>query len=264
MRPVSTFFRSARAILAAVLLAAALLTGGPGGAAAAGYRIAVMEATPPFSYRAPDGRLTGFNVEIMRALCRVMDATCTFVELPFQAVLDAVAEERCDVGLANFLRTPDREARVDFSAPYWRSSSSFIGPMRDAAVPGPEAVRGRSVAVIRTTRQHAYMERMAGDVDQLVTVASLEDLWRTLTAGEAEFALVPTLAGLDFLLTHDGRAFSTIGTPLAGDGLGGTVHLVVPKGRRSLLNALNGAITTIRADGSYQEIGRRYFPFDVY
>ena len=262
MPPARALIRTVRAVLLLALVAAALT--GAAAARAGGYRIAVMEATPPFSYRAPDGRLTGFNVEIMRELCRVLAATCTFVEVPFQAVLDEVAGGRCDIGLANFLRTPEREALVDFSAPYWRSSSSFIGPAAEAAKPASEAVAGRTVAAIRTTRQHAYLTRPAGPAGRVVAVDHLEELWRALTRGDADFVLVPTLAALEFLLSGEGRDFATVGAPLTDDGLGGTVHLVVAKGRGDLLESLNRAIAAIRADGAYQEVGRRYFPFDVY
>jgi ABC-type amino acid transport substrate-binding protein len=246
------------ATLLALLLAAAPVQAGPT------IRVAVMEATPPFSHRAPDGGLTGFNVDIMRALCRAMAATCRFDEMPFQDVLEAVASGRYEVGLANFLRTPEREARVTFSAPYWRSSSSVVGPPAETDRAVPQAMAGRRLAVIRDSRQHAYAKGIAGSLAALVEAPHLNDLWRALRDGRAELALVPTLAALGFLMSEEGKAFSTVGTPLMDDGLGGTVHIVLARGRPDLKAAVDDAIAAIRADGSYQEVNRRYFPFDVY
>ncbi|WP_448188607.1 substrate-binding periplasmic protein [Azospirillum sp. sgz301742] len=255
--------RGLRAALLAVLLAAGGVLAGGGTAHAAGpvVRVAVMETTPPFSYRAPDGTLTGFNVEIMQALCRVMAATCTFEEVPFQNLLEAVATGRYEYGLANFLRTPEREARAAFSAPYWRSSSSFVGPANEADRAMPQAAAGRRVAVIRGSRQHAYMVQQGATP---VEVTHRTEQWQAIRDGKADFALMSTLAALGLLMSDEGKAFSTIGTPLMNDGLGGTVHIVMPHGRPDLKRAVDDAIGAIRADGSYQEVNRRYFPFDVY
>ena len=262
LRSASIERRSVGRRLGAALLAVLLAAGGaPAHAAGPAVRVAVMEATPPFSYRAADGTLTGFNVEIMQALCRVMAATCSFEEVAFQDVLEAVAAGRYEYGLANFLRTPEREARAVFSAPYWRSSSSFIGHVGETDRAMPQAAAGRRVAVIRGSRQNAYMVRMGGTPVEVVHRA---DQWQALRDGRADFALMSTLAALGFLMSDEGKAFSTVGTPLMDDGLGGTVHIVMPPGRPELKGAVDEAIGTIRTDGSYQEINRRYFPFDVY
>jgi ABC-type amino acid transport substrate-binding protein len=253
-----------RPALALVLLLVLALPGAPALAQTRTYKVAVMEATPPFSYRGPDGTLTGFNVEIMREACRAMKATCSFEEIPFQAITDDVSTGRYDFGLANFLRTPEREAKLTYSAPYWRSSSSFIGPVESANTPGVEAIRGAKVAAIKTSRQFTYLRRFERDVGQLVPVTDLEELWEALRTRKADYGLVPTLAAFGFLLSDDGRRFSTVGTPVAEDGLGGTVHIVMPKGRNDLKAVVDEAIGAIRVDGSYQDVNRRYFPFDVY
>ena len=245
----------------------AILPATGGGTAHAGapiVRVAVMAASPPFSHQAPDGTLTGFNVEIMQALCRVMAATCRFEEVPFQDLLEAVASARYDYGLANFLRTPDREAKVVFSAPYWRSSSSVVGAPGEADKAVPQALAGRRVGVIRGSRQHAYVKRIAGTLAGVVEASHLSELWDALRAGRIEFVLVSTLAALGFLVSEEGKAFSTIGTPMMDGGLGGTVHIVMPPGRPELKAAVDEAIAAIRIGGAYQDVNRRYFPFDVY
>jgi len=253
-----------RPAVALVLLVALALFGTAAQAQSRSYKVAVMEATPPFSYRGPDGTLTGFNVEIMREACRAMKATCSFEEIPFQAITDDVSAGRYDFGLANFLRTPEREAKLTYSAPYWRSSSSFIGPVEAANTPGLEAIRGARVAAIQTSRQFSYVRRFEREMAQLVPVTDLEELWEALRTRKADYGLVPTLAAFGFLLSDDGKRFSTVGTPIAEDGLGGTVHIVMPKGRSDLKAIVDEAIGAIRVDGSYQDVNRRYFPFDVY
>jgi len=262
-----TLFRCAPRLPAVMILLAAVAGLIPWPAARAADRVvnvAVMEATPPFSYRESDGTLTGFNVEIMRELCRAMKASCNFEEVKFQDLPAAVSSGRYDYGLANFLRTPEREQILAFSAPYWRSSSSLIGSVRELEKPLVEAVRGRTVVVIGGSRQFAYMKRLEGELKKLVVVRHLENVWEVLNAQEADFTLLPTLAALPYLMSQTGKDFTTIGLPNSEDGLGGTVHVVMPKGRDDLKAAIDEAIGAIRVDGSYQRVNRQYFPFDVF
>ena len=57
-----------RGLLAATFIGWLMLAGSVAGAASA-LRLLVLESSPPMSYRDADGRLTGFTIEIARAVC---------------------------------------------------------------------------------------------------------------------------------------------------------------------------------------------------
>src|SRR5262249_12839123 len=52
---------------------------------------------PPFHFAGPDGALTGFSVEIARAVCDKLGWTCTIQPRRFDTLLDSLAEGRGDV-----------------------------------------------------------------------------------------------------------------------------------------------------------------------
>jgi ABC-type amino acid transport substrate-binding protein len=54
-------------------------------------KVGVIQHSPPMSYLDAGGGLTGFNVEIMRELCRELAARCDTVVLPLERVVDALA-----------------------------------------------------------------------------------------------------------------------------------------------------------------------------
>ncbi|MEH0071711.1 transporter substrate-binding domain-containing protein [Pannonibacter sp. Pt2-lr] len=45
---------------------------------------------PPFSFRDPQGRLTGFNVDLARAVCEELGASCSLRVKAFEALPDAL------------------------------------------------------------------------------------------------------------------------------------------------------------------------------
>ncbi|WP_247895182.1 substrate-binding periplasmic protein [Azospirillum brasilense] len=231
-------------------------------------RIVVIDHSPPFSDRDADGLLVGFNIDFGRELCRSLGAVCSFDAAPFKQIIDDVAAGRYDIGFGNVLRTPDREQRLLFSIPYWRSSTSLVGHRGMPELSLEEAIRSRRIAAIRGSRQHAVLVRLT-DADpslqaNLVPVSTLDDLWNAIRNGKSEMAIGPTLNVVHFLLSDAGEGFETIGTPMSEDGLGGTVHIIFPRGQHALKASVDRALTALRNDGTYQRINRNYFPFDIY
>ncbi|MDQ2101076.1 substrate-binding periplasmic protein [Azospirillum isscasi] len=269
-----TRFSTARAILlSAILLAGPAAVGparaeAPPPAARPHLRIVVIDHSPPFSDRNAEGALVGFNVDFGRELCRSLQAVCSFDAAPFKQIIDDVAAGRFDIGFGNVLRTPDREQRLLFSVPYWRSSTSLVGRRGTPEMTLEEAVRDRSIATIRGSRQHEALIRLAKADPKLeanlVPVTTLEDLWGAMRSGQSDMAIGPTLNVVHFLLSDAGDGFETIGTPMSENGLGGTVHIVFPPGQHELKASVDRALAALRSDGTYQRINRGYFPFDIY
>lgn len=103
-------------------------------------RVAVLTHSPPMSYIDEAGDLTGFNVEVMRALCDVMAVKCVPVPVSLDRVVDAIAAGEFDFAAVSLLATPERRARVLMSKPYYRSISVWFA--RPGVVPGGGACRG--------------------------------------------------------------------------------------------------------------------------
>lgn len=227
-------------------------------------RIVFTENLSPFSERETNGDLTGFNVDLARAMCRVMKVDCVFTAEPLKALIDDVAAGRFDIGFGNLLRTPEREKRLLFSEPYWRSSSSLIGRRGTPDISLAEAVRTLRIATIKGSRQNDVLARLAGADHTLITVPTTEELWVSLREGKCDLAIAPTLNAMHFLLSDGGEGFETVGNPMTDNGLGGAVHIVFPPGRGDLKTAVDHAVEALRSDSTYQSLNHRYFPFDIY
>lgn len=218
------------------------------------------------------GGLAGFNEALAREICRRAGARCAFSSLEFKSILDGVAQGEYQLGFGNFLRTPERERQVSFSAPVWRSSSRLIGTpaaaKRFAADNGGEVLLerlvGARVITISGTAQHRYLQANAAVRGlSMVEMAVLQEVPARLLAGEADFLLVPALSGYALISTLPDGKLQFVGPAVAEHGLGGSVHIALPKGDVAVQKAVDQAIAAIRADGSYQRIVRQFFPFSL-
>lgn len=225
--------------------------------------IGITGTAPPFVITDPNGRLDGFNVELAKLLCQRMDRRCSLEPTTFPLLLNGIEEGTFQIGIGNALKTAERETKMLFSAPIWRSTSSFVGPAGMIAVDPAKARSQYRVCVVRKSIQEVFLAEQPGPAGNIIAVSTFRDLFDTLIAGTCAVALLPTVNVLEFLSRDHGRKFDYAGPPLRDPRLSGSVHIVVTKGRPELLQALDTAIATIQRDGSYRPLIARYFPFDI-
>jgi ABC-type amino acid transport substrate-binding protein len=249
------------------VLALAILLSGRAGIAWAGepLRVAMIKDSPPLSFQAGDGTVSGFNVDLAEEICRRLELACTLTPLSFTAILDEVSAGRQDVGFGNLLWTAEREKRVRFSVPIWRSRSSFVGQDGVAFVDAtPESlVKGRRVALIRGSMQHRYIVERFPDVAR-VEVSSVLACFEALRDGQADLTLQAMVMALPFLSRPEWGNPNYVGRELPAATLGGPVHIALAPQRPDLKIRVDAAIAEILADGTYKKISRKYFPFDIY
>ena len=80
---------------------------------------------PPFSYAGPDGRATGFSVELLRAALAAMDREVTFKTGPWADVRGWLEKGEIDA-LPLVGRTPERESLFDFTVPYMSLHGAIV------------------------------------------------------------------------------------------------------------------------------------------
>lgn len=216
--------------------------------------------------------LAGFNEALAREICRRISARCVTVHSTFGEILPGVESGRFDLGFGNFLRTPEREKRVAFSDAIWRSSSRLLTTPQAAArmasrAPGEvtlDSLQGVRVAVVDGTQQHAYLRSIASERRlTVIPLPTMADALLALKEDRADLALLLTLATYAMISREPSGRFEFVGPPVADRGLGGTVHIALPKQKEDVLSQVNQAINALRADGSYQRIARQFFPFSM-
>lgn len=238
-------------ILRCLVVTLALMCSLHGHAAEKALRVAVLNHSPPMSYTDAAGVLTGFNVEIMYALCEAMGVKCEPVPVTLERVVDVVAAGEFDFAAVSLLSTPERRARVLMSKPYYRSISVWFA--RPGVVPG-----GVSSAVVRGGVQARYVQAQGW---KSLLLDSHGEVVTALLRGHAEAALLPMATAV--ALQQDSRIhpLGLTTTLLRDPQLAGDVCLSVNPRTPELLARLNEAIDRIKRDGRFDRINSRFIPF---
>jgi ABC-type amino acid transport substrate-binding protein len=226
--------------------------------------VAVNSNDRPFGWTDEKGELTGFSVDIAKALCQAMNRECRLQPAVFADFIPGVASGKFDFVVANILRTPEREKLVSFSDRFWRSSSTFVGRPGVVAAISREQLAGKRLAVQKGAVQERYLREMYGDVAIIDTYPNNADRNAALASGAADLMLGSTMSHFAFLTDKGGEHFEIIGEPIYDHGLGGDVAIPLAKGREDLRQAINAAMATILRDGTYARINNTYLPSSAF
>ena len=220
----------------------------------------------------PGTELIAVNDDLAREICRRIHARCTVSFVPFNEVLPGIEDGRFDLGFGNLLRTPERDKRVAFSTPIWHSSSRMLGTPATAEAFATrlgqplslDNLRDARVATLEGSLQLTFLNAIASQRGlTVVTRKTAQEVLETLRDNTADFGLLTVLSAYALLNRDTTRQIEFVGSAVADRGLGGTVHIALPRQNDALRLSVDQAIAAIRADGSYQRIARRHFPLGL-
>lgn len=235
---------------------AALLAGlSLSASAAQTLRFATEASYPPFEFVDSDNKIQGFDVDLANALCKEMDATCTFTNQAFDSLIPSLKFRRFDAVMAGMDITPDREKQVLFSKPYYDNSAIFIaqkGKMADVA-----ALKGKRVGVQNGTTHQKYLSDKHSDIT-VVPYDSYQNAVLDLKNGRIDAVFGDTAVVNEWLKQNANLA--PLGEKVTDKDYFGTgLGIAVRQGNSELLGKFNAALEKIKADGTYKTIYSKWF-----
>lgn len=82
----------------------------------------------PFEFVADDGTVTGYDIDIMRAIAEGAGLAFEVLDVEFDGILGNLAAGSCDVVASALTINDERAAEVDFTEPYYSSKQSLLVP----------------------------------------------------------------------------------------------------------------------------------------
>ncbi|MFM0289109.1 transporter substrate-binding domain-containing protein [Paraburkholderia megapolitana] len=227
-------------------------------------RLGIDPTYPPMDFKAPDGSLKGFDVDLGNELCRRMHAKCTWVEMEFSGMIPALQARKIDAILSSMAITDKRMQTIAFSSKLFQFKSRLIAAQGSPLAANPAALAGKRIGVQTGTQFETYgLAHWAPGGAQVIAYKSQDQVFEDLRNDRLDGALLGWVeADIGFLRTPAGKGFAFVGPQLSmgdhGTGIG------LRKDDTALKASLDDAIAAIRKDGTYKQIAQRYFDFDPY
>lgn len=219
-------------------------------------RVGAPNDSYPYSYLDEQGHLTGFSVDILDAVARVMGLN---VEREAATGLDInrrFGGGEFDVNQLLSV-TPDRAKYAGFSVPYLVLNGAIYARRDDHRIKSLDDLRRLHVTVV-TAGGPAYDFAIAQGLapDQLRT-RSTEDAMRDVADGRADVALVSRLTGLAQIHRLHIKNVAPVG-PQIGE-FPAHFCFAVHRDNDELLAEINEGLAVLHQTGEYDSIYRQWF-----
>lgn len=223
---------------------------------------------PPFNFLDSSGRLTGFHVDLARAICIELEILekCQIQALPWgelDAALQAGDGEAIIAGLAVTAETRETHA---FTRSYLKFPARFV-TLKANALSEPLYARlaGKRVGVVAGSAHEAILRAYFEEATP-VPLPSQEALLADLKARKIDAAFGDGMK-LGFWLAGSDSAgccrFSG-GPYLAPEHLGAGLAIATTPANATLAAAFDYALHQIAAKGTFAELYLRYFPVSFF
>ncbi|WP_433279499.1 amino acid ABC transporter substrate-binding protein [Pseudonocardia xinjiangensis] len=246
-----------RTLLAAAvaLLSAVMIVGCSGGSDATTLRVGTEGTYSPFSFQGPDGKLTGYDVEVAQAVGAKLGRTVEFVQTPWDAIFAGLESKRFDLVANQVTITDERRAKYDLSEPYTVSEGVIVTRADNTGISSLADLRGRTTAQSATSNW-ADVARGAGA--NVEAVEGFVQAVRLLKDGRVDATVNDTLAVGEYQKTT-----GDTGVKVAGSTGDTSEQAFAARKDSGLVPEVNRALDELRADGTLARISEKYFGSDV-
>ena len=223
----------------------------------AGKIVVAVEGTyAPYTYHGDDGSLTGFDIDMAKAIAKKLGVEAEFVEGDWDALLAGVDSGRFDTVINNVSITDERAAKYDFTTPYLYMGILVVVKDDNDSIKSVADFKGKKTANNIT---NAYATELEAEGATIVPISTAEEAANLVESGRADFTTYGPAVFNDYMKQHPDAKLKVafqINDQIDKAGI------PFRKGETRLVEAVNKALDELRADGTLSKLSEEYFGAD--
>ena len=219
---------------------------------AAGGRLimATNAEFPPYEYHDGDA-VVGIDAEIAKAIADELGMELEIEDIAFDSIIPEIVSGKADMGLAGMTVTEDRMQSVDFSDTYAKASQKII-VTEDSEIASPDDLKGVIVGVQLGTTGDIYVSDLEADGTTVERYSKGFEAVQALSQGKIDAVVIDGEPAKTFVA-------ETQGLKILDESFTDEEYAIaVKKGNTELLEKINGALKTLKDNGTLDEIVAKY------
>jgi len=215
--------------------------------------VATDTAFVPFEFKKGD-KYVGFDIDLWDAIAKQLNLSYSLKPMDFSGIIPALQTRNVDLALAGITITDERKKAIDFSDGYYKSGLLVMVKANNNDVKGINDLNGKVVAVKSGTGSVDYVKTHIKTKD-LRQFPNIDNAYMELGTNRADAVVHDTPNILYFINTAGRGQFKAVGDSLEAQQYG----IALPKGSDDLREKINGALKTLRDNGTYNAIYKKWF-----
>ena len=198
----------------------------------------------PYEYY-ENGEVVGVDVDIAREIAKHLGKTLVVKDIAFDSIINEVKTGKADFGAAGISYSEDRAKNVDFSINYAVSKQVVI-VNNNSSITNVNGISNKKIAVQLGSIADTYVSSTYKDasvVRQKKYLAAIEDL----NTGKVDCVVMDELPAKEIVSKNEG--IKILDGSLTNDSYG----MIVKKGNKELLDAINTVLQNLKDEGKIDE-----------
>lgn len=219
-------------------------------------KVGVEGTYPPYTYHDEDGELTGFDVEVAKAIADKLGVEADFTESAWDSLLAGIDSGRLDTVINAVSITDERSEKYDFAGPYFYITQQIVVSKDNDDIVDMDSLNGKKMANTATT---AYLDILEDAGASLVQINTADEAVALISSGRADFTTFNSVVFNEYLQQHpDANLKVAFVIPNVVDEYG----VPVKKGETALYDAIQSAIDELKKGGTLSQLSMDYFDTD--
>lgn len=214
-------------------------------------RVGTDATFPPMEY-VEGGKRTGFDIELVEAVGKVLNKRIEWVDIDFKGLIPGLISKRFDMAVSAIYITDERKKVVDFTDTYYAGGLVAMVKEGNTGIKTLADLNGKKVAVQVGTKSVSYLAANHPQV-QLVEVEKNQEMFNLVEIGRADAAVTGKPAAFQYVRTRGGQR--VLEQQITTEEYG----MALRKDSPELTRSVNGALAKLKADGTYAQIVKKWF-----
>lgn len=200
------------------------------------------------------GKMEGFDIDILKAVAKRAGFNYTLKTMNFNGIIPALQAGSADMALAGITITKQREKIVDFSNPYYNSGLKILIRDNEKDIHTFADLSGKKVGTKIGSTSYDYLKKNLKDASGVTPYPGSSNMYMALLSGSVDAVFYDAPNVSYFAKTRGQGKVKTVGKLYEGQQYG----IALKKGS-PWLGKVNQALATMKADGTYNKIYKKWF-----
>lgn len=205
---------------------------------------------PPFEYL-ENGEITGFDMDLVHEIGKIVDADIKTVDMAFDGLLPALQMKKVDLVIAGMTANEERMKTVSFTQPYYTASQVIIVKEGDNSIKSFDDLKGKKVGVMLGFTGDMVVSEIDGVKIERFNAAYAGIM--ALQAGKVEAIVLDSEPAKNYVAQNKGLVLAD------ADAEQEEYAIAVRKNDKELLEKVEKALTEIKENGTYDKLIQKYF-----
>lgn len=219
-------------------------------------RVGTEGTYSPFSFRDDKDQLTGYDVDVAKAVAKKINYKIKFVEAPWDSMLAAFDAKKSDVIFNQVSVTPERKEKYLFSTPYSVSHPALIVNKDNDEIKDFADLKGKTSAQSLTSNYAQMAEELGAEISSVDGFSKAVEL---VGDNRADATLNDDVTYYDYLNQKPNAPIKIVKTSHEATEVAAMFH----KGDEKLVEKVDKAIKELEADGTLTKLSEKYFKKDI-